>query len=84
MVAAAELFTDAEESLRAEAGEVQSGPVELRGELGDVLTGRSPGRSSAAAITIFRSLGLATEDMFAAEYAVRRAVDLGLGVDAPI
>jgi ornithine cyclodeaminase len=84
MVAAAELFTDAEESLRAEAGEVQSGPVELRGELGDVLTGKSPGRSSAAAITIFRSLGLATEDMFAAEYAVRRAVDLGLGVDAPI
>jgi ornithine cyclodeaminase/alanine dehydrogenase-like protein (mu-crystallin family) len=88
MIAAAELFTDAEESLRAEAGDfvqaLAQGHGRLRAELGDVLTGKAPGRGSAGAITIFRSLGLATEDLFAAEHAVRRATELGLGVEAPI
>jgi ornithine cyclodeaminase/alanine dehydrogenase-like protein (mu-crystallin family) len=88
MIAAAELFTDAEESLLAEAGDFQQalaqGHGRLRAELGDVLTGKAPGRGSTRAITVFRSLGLATEDLFAAEYAVRRAAELGLGVEAPI
>jgi ornithine cyclodeaminase/alanine dehydrogenase-like protein (mu-crystallin family) len=86
-VAAAELFTDARESITAESGDYQQAVADghdtLRGELGDVLIGKLAGRSSSTATTLFRSLGIATEDMFAADYALRRATELGLGVDAP-
>jgi ornithine cyclodeaminase/alanine dehydrogenase-like protein (mu-crystallin family) len=82
-VAAAELYVDAMQSASAEAREFQHGNPLVRGELGDVLIGKAPGRSSEQAITMFRSLGLATEDLYAAAFAVRRAIELGLGVEAP-
>lgn len=82
-VAAAEMYVDAMQSALGEAREFQNGRPEVRGELGDVLTGRAPGRSGPRAITVFRSLGLATEDLYAADFTVRRAAELGLGVEAP-
>ncbi|MBP2321135.1 ornithine cyclodeaminase [Kibdelosporangium banguiense] len=83
-VAASELYVDAMQSVLGEAREFQTGNPDVRGELGDLLIGKAPGRSGPEAITLFRSLGLATEDLFAADFAVRRAIELGLGVDAPI
>ncbi|MET0136191.1 MAG: ornithine cyclodeaminase family protein [Kibdelosporangium sp.] len=82
-VDAAELYVDAMQSATAEAREFQHRTPDVRGELGDVLIGKAPGRSSDTAITLFRSLGLATEDLYAAAFAVRRATELGLGVEAP-
>lgn len=83
-VAAAELYIDARQSALGEAREFQNDPPEVRGELGDVLTGKAPGRSGPEAITLFRSLGLATEDLFAAAFAVGKAIEADLGIDAPI
>jgi ornithine cyclodeaminase len=83
-VAASELYIDAMQSALGEAREFQTGTPEVRGELGDVLIGKAPGRSGPEAITMFRSLGLATEDLFAADFAVRRAIESDLGIDAPI
>jgi ornithine cyclodeaminase/alanine dehydrogenase-like protein (mu-crystallin family) len=83
-VAAAELYVDAMQSARGEAREFQNGEPDVRGELGDVLIGKAPGRSGPAAITLFRSLGLATEDLYAADFTLRRAIELGLGTEAPI
>jgi ornithine cyclodeaminase/alanine dehydrogenase-like protein (mu-crystallin family) len=81
-VTSAEVFTDSMESVEHESGDVR--PHHVRAVLGDVLAGRAAGRTSAGSLTLFRSLGIATEDMFAAEFAVRRATELGLGIEAPI
>lgn len=78
----ASLFVDRRESVTSEAGEYLIpardgliGPEHIRAELGEVLTGAKPGRTSAEEITIFKSLGLAIEDLAAAEYVYRRAQD---------
>jgi alanine dehydrogenase len=41
--------------------------------------GAKPGRTSDDELTVFRSLGLAVEDLAAAEYVVRRAHETGAG-----
>ncbi|MCU0235220.1 MAG: ornithine cyclodeaminase family protein, partial [Thermoanaerobaculales bacterium] len=68
----AALFTDRRESLEHEAGEYRMalaegviGPEHLRAELGELLIGRHPGRGADDEITLFRSLGLAVEDLAA-------------------
>jgi ornithine cyclodeaminase/alanine dehydrogenase-like protein (mu-crystallin family) len=86
-VATASLFADREESLRAEAGEFQLaveegriGPTHLKAELAAVLAGEHPGRTSPDEITLFRSLGLAVEDLAAAAFVLEQAERTGAGV----
>jgi ornithine cyclodeaminase len=69
----ATLFTDRYESLFKEAGDflipLQEGIVtedHVKGELGEVLTGSKPGRKNPDEITLFKSLGIAAEDLYAA------------------
>ena len=52
------------------------GPDTIRAELGEVLIAKHPGRTSADEITVFKSLGLAMEDLAAAEYCYRKAEEL--------
>jgi ornithine cyclodeaminase/alanine dehydrogenase-like protein (mu-crystallin family) len=58
-------------------------PGHIRGEIGEVLIGAAPGRSSPVELTVFRSLGLAVEDLAAAEYVVRRARETDAGTEVP-
>ena len=60
------------------------GDDHVRGELGEVLAGLAPGRLSADELTVFRSLGLAVEDLAAAERAVARARELGIGTEVAL
>jgi ornithine cyclodeaminase len=91
-VAACALFCDSRESLRNEAGEfrlaVEQGAIagedHVRGELGEVLAGMAPGRTGPEELTVFRSLGLAVEDLAAAERAVLRARALGVGTEVAL
>jgi ornithine cyclodeaminase len=91
-VVAAALFADSRESLRNEAGEfrlaVQEGAIagddHVRAELGEVLAGLRPGRADEQELTLFRSLGLAVEDLAAAEVAVAYARTLGLGTEVEL
>jgi ornithine cyclodeaminase len=91
-VAASALFCDSRESLRNEAGEYRlaleqgaiTGEDHVRGELGEVLAGSAPGRLNAEELTVFRSLGLAVEDLAAAERAVERARRLGIGTEVAL
>jgi ornithine cyclodeaminase len=91
-VAAAALFADRRESLRNEAGEYQlaieqgaiSGEDHVRAELGEVLAGLRPGRADDAELTLFRSLGLAVEDLAAARVAVAGARRLGRGTEVEL
>jgi ornithine cyclodeaminase/alanine dehydrogenase-like protein (mu-crystallin family) len=80
------LFTDLRESLANEAGEyikaLEEGYVEaglVVPEIGEVLNGDHPGRTSETEITLFRSLGLAVEDIASAQLVYHRAVERGVG-----
>lgn len=48
-------------------------------ELGDMLLGRRPGRVSADQVTVYKAMGVAMEDMVAADLAYREAVRRGMG-----
>jgi ornithine cyclodeaminase len=79
-MAAATLFVDRRESALNEAGdylmaakEGAIGPEHVRAELGEVLTSAHSGRTSREEITLFKSLGLAIEDLAAAAHAYRKA-----------
>jgi ornithine cyclodeaminase/alanine dehydrogenase-like protein (mu-crystallin family) len=85
-MAACSLFVDRRESTLNEAGDYLSavkegaiGPDHIRAEIGEILIGGHPGRTAPDELTVFKSLGLAVEDLAAAEYVVRRAQETGTG-----
>jgi ornithine cyclodeaminase/alanine dehydrogenase-like protein (mu-crystallin family) len=87
-VAAATVFVDRRESAENEAGDLllaaRDGAFSLdrvAAELGEVLVGAHPGRTSPQELTVFKSLGLGVEDLAAAELVVRNARERGLGVE---
>jgi len=86
LVARGTLFVDSRAAALVESGDVVQGlaeghfgPDQIRAELGDVVSGRAAGRSTPAEVTIFKSLGLAVEDVAAADLACTRALEQGLG-----
>ena len=83
----ARVFGDRRESVLAEAGDVMiplaAGAIteaHLLGELGDVLTGALQGRTATSDVTLFKSLGLAVEDVAALRHIHTKAIALGRGV----
>jgi ornithine cyclodeaminase len=86
LVRDARVFVDSRAGALAEAGDlvipIGEGAIDashIAGELGDVFGGRIPGRRTAAEITVFKSLGMAVEDVAAARLAFDRASERGLG-----
>jgi ornithine cyclodeaminase/alanine dehydrogenase-like protein (mu-crystallin family) len=89
-MAKASLFVDRRESTLNEAGdyllaaaEGAFGPEQIKAELGEVLAGMHPGREHEDELTVFKSLGIAVEDLAAAELVVRRAREQGVGTEVP-
>jgi alanine dehydrogenase len=87
LTARARLFVDSRQAALVESGDVVLGIQEGRfgadhiaGEIGEVVNG-APGRRSDTDITIFKSLGMAVEDVTAADLAYRRAVERGIGTE---
>jgi ornithine cyclodeaminase/alanine dehydrogenase-like protein (mu-crystallin family) len=83
-IAEAALFADRRESFYAEAGDYllavdEVGAREVRAELGEVLTGAAEGRRDDEELTLFKSLGVAAEDLAAVEHLHRRATETGAG-----
>ncbi|NOV01869.1 ornithine cyclodeaminase family protein [Paenibacillus planticolens] len=81
LVRRAELFVDRRESAVNEAGDylipLQEGAIteeHILAEIGELFAGLKQGRSSNSAVTLFKSLGLACEDLAAAHYIVQEAV----------
>lgn len=80
------LFVDRRESTLHEAGDFlfpkKEGAIDddhIQGEIGELLLGRIRGRRSAAEITLFKSLGLAIEDVASAYHAYKRAIEMAKG-----
>jgi len=53
----------------------------VAGDLGDVIVGKVPGRTSPEEITLFKSVGLAIQDMSAARIVFDEAVKRGIGTE---
>ena len=75
LVAGCELFCDSIEGLQKESGDYLIPLRErlitdniIKGTLGQLLNGKITGRSGPKAITVFESLGMAAQDLAAAEY----------------
>jgi ornithine cyclodeaminase len=85
-VARARLFVDRRESALSEAGDIlipiregAIGPDHIVAEIGEVFADRAVGRRSEKEITVFKSLGLAVEDLAAARRVYEAAVRAGVG-----
>jgi alanine dehydrogenase len=85
LVARARLFVDSRVAALVESGDVVLGIQEGRfdaghiaAEIGELVNG-ARGRTAETDITVFKSLGLAVEDVMAAGLAYRRAVERGIG-----
>jgi ornithine cyclodeaminase/alanine dehydrogenase-like protein (mu-crystallin family) len=85
-VAKSRLFVDRRESTVNEAGDYliprNEGAIDdyhIQGEIGEILSGQISGRKSNQEITLFKSLGLAVEDIAAASMVYHKAVERGLG-----
>jgi len=63
----------------AQAGEW--GWDQVAGDLGHVIIGRVPGRTAPDEITLFKSVGLAVQDMSAARFVFTEAVKRGIGTE---
>lgn len=87
----ARIVVDSRPACLAEAGDlvmpmnhgVIGGP-ETWTELGEIVLGRAPGRSSGDEITFFKSVGNAAQDLAAACIVLREAERLGLGVEVAL
>jgi ornithine cyclodeaminase/alanine dehydrogenase-like protein (mu-crystallin family) len=85
-MAAARIFVDRRESALNEAGDYLLAAKEglinsdsIVGEIGELLTGTMTGRNSVDEITLFKSLGLAIEDVACAEYLYEKALAQNFG-----
>lgn len=86
LVSRGRLFVDSRCGALAEAGDVllaiEDGAIDathIAGELGEVAAGTIAGRRSPDEVTIFKSLGMAVEDVAAAHLAYLKAAERGLG-----
>lgn len=77
-VVRADVYVDTRDGAFSEAGEIvqtiAEGSIQesdILGELRDLVTGSSPGRTSDESITLFKSVGTAVEDLAAAELAFK-------------
>ncbi len=86
-MAACSLFVDRRESTVHESGDyllaLREGAIDethIRAELGELLTGAVAGRTSPEEVTLFKSLGLAVEDLACAAFLYDRSRSLKRGV----
>lgn len=85
-MASARIFVDRRESALNESGDYLLAAAEgvvnadsIVGEIGELLIGKINGRNSESEITLFKSLGLAIEDVAAADYLYRKALEQSVG-----
>lgn len=84
LVGRARVLVDSKEAALKESGDIiPFGADHVKAELGDIVAGRAPGRTSPDEITLFKSLGLAIEDVAAAGLVYRAARAAGRGTEVP-
>jgi alanine dehydrogenase len=91
LVARGELYVDSREAALVEAGDIVLamkdgviGPSHIRAELGEIVARTCEGRRADNRVTIFKSLGLAVEDVAAAHLVYERAKARGVGEEVTV
>jgi alanine dehydrogenase len=91
MVLRSHVFVDFRRSTFAQAGEIvdmiadgKIGEQHIRAEIGEVLNGTADKRTSEREITLYRSLGIASQDIACAHHCWKQAEATGRGVIAPL
>jgi alanine dehydrogenase len=90
-VARARVVVDSRSASLAEAGDLiiplREGLIveaDIHGEIGEVAAGKIPARETDDEVTFFKSVGVAVQDVAVAELILRRAAELGLGVNVEL
>lgn len=86
-VTRAAVYVDSRRGALREAGDLlipmsegRYSPDDIVGEIGEVLTGRAPGRLNEQQVTLYKSLGVIAQDLFAAEHVLRQAQAANTGI----
>lgn len=84
LVGRARLIVDSRDAALKEAGDIllaqkDGTNIRIAAELGEICAGQAPGRTAGDDVTIFKSLGLAIEDVVSAQLVLRRARESGAG-----
>jgi alanine dehydrogenase len=85
-LAQAKVVVDSRAAIMAECGDIllalqekNVGDNVIHGEIGEVLAGAKPGRHNADEITLYKSVGIAIQDVAAAHLVYRKAVERNVG-----
>jgi alanine dehydrogenase len=88
LVTRSRLYVDSRAAAIVESGDVVMNMAaglfnesHIRGEIGELVLGRIEGRQTPRDITVFKSLGMAVEDVVAADLVFRRAAESGAGTE---
>lgn len=87
----ARVFVDSREAIMAECGDVllaiKEGAISedhINAEIGEVLAGKKPGRTGAEEITLYKSVGIAIQDVATAQLVYRKAIEKRVGAEVEI
>jgi ornithine cyclodeaminase/alanine dehydrogenase len=90
-LARAKVVVDSREAIMAECGDIllalkeKSIPEDvIHAEIGEVLAGMKSGRESAGEITLYKSVGIAIQDVATANFVYHRALDRKVGTQVEI
>jgi ornithine cyclodeaminase/alanine dehydrogenase len=91
LIKRSKIIADSYDACLNEAGDIMI-PIQeraidkshLRAELGEVIAGKKPGRVNTGEITLFKSNGLAIQDVAAARLVYDKAVQAGIGTNAEL
>ncbi|TYP53783.1 ornithine cyclodeaminase family protein [Thermosediminibacter litoriperuensis] len=88
---ASKIVVDSREAVLSEAGDfiipINSGdfsPEGIYGELGEITSGRLRGRESDDEITLFKTVGIAVQDVACAARIYEKALEMGLGIEVDL
>ena len=64
--------------------EGEIGEKHIHAEIGELISGARPGRTSPDQITLYKSVGVAVQDAVAAHLVLKAAAERGVGREIPI
>jgi alanine dehydrogenase len=90
-LAAAKIVVDSREAIMAECGDILLAIQEkaitansLHAEIGEVLAGKKPGRTSSDEITLYKAVGIAIQDVATAHLVYRKALERNVGTNIEV
>lgn len=90
-LARAKIVVDSREAIMAECGDILLAITEgsitqdpIHGEIGEVLAGSKAGRTGTAEITLYKSVGIAIQDVATANLVYAKALQRGIGTSVEI